>query len=79
MGRGNYEYLQKAPPTTDGKKQKRDKSALEMSVMLMQGSWNLFKKVWTTRNATLHSSDSYTTIKALGNDKAINQIQGAPR
>ena len=45
-------------------KKEKDKSAMEMSVMLVQESWKLFKKIWVTRNETLHSTDSYAALKA---------------
>ena len=46
-------------PTPPGQKRKRDKSALDMSIMLIEEAWTLFEVLWETRNSILHGDDSY--------------------
>ena len=38
------------PPGTDTSKCKKDKSALELSAILVRECWNLFENVWAMRN-----------------------------
>ena len=38
------------PPGTDKSKRKKDKSALELSAILVRECWNLFENVWAMRN-----------------------------
>ena len=46
------------PPGTDKFKRKKDKSALELSAILVRKCWNLFESVWAMRNDILHREDS---------------------
>ena len=46
------------PPGTDKSKRKKDKSALELSAILVRECWNLFENVWAMRNDILHREDS---------------------
>ena len=46
------------PPGTEKAKQKKDKSALELSAILVRECWNLFENVWAMRNDILHRADS---------------------
>jgi len=48
------------PPCPPGKKPPRYKSALEMSVLLIEQCWQFFEKIWSTRNNILHGKDSYS-------------------
>ena len=45
------------PPNTPKKNKKKDKSALELSAILVRECWNLFEKVWKTRNDKVHDTD----------------------
>ena len=40
-----------------GRPQKRDKTPLEMSVVLVEEVWNLFNSLWETRNEILHDEN----------------------
>ena len=46
------------PPGTDKSKRKKDKSALELSAVLVRECWNLFEDVCAMRNDILHREDS---------------------
>ena len=46
------------PPGTDKSKRKVDKSALELSAVLVRECWNLFENVWAVRNDILHRENS---------------------
>ena len=46
------------PPGTDKSKFKIDKSALELSAILVRECWTLFENVWAMRNDILHREDS---------------------
>lgn len=42
------------PPNTPKKNKRKDKSALELSAILVRECWKLFEKVWQTRNDKVH-------------------------
>ena len=46
------------PPGTDRSKRRIDKSALELSAILVRECWTLFENVWAMRNDILHREDS---------------------
>ena len=48
---------QPPPPRKDGKKAFR-KDALEQSVALIKGAWDVFEAVWATRNDILHGDNN---------------------
>ena len=47
--------------TPPGQKKRHDKTAFEMSVMLIEEVWTLFETLWFTRNAILHGTTSYVS------------------
>ena len=46
------------PPWNQPKAQTKDKTALELSAVLVRECWTLFESVWQVRNGILHSKDS---------------------
>ena len=60
MGDRDHAHTQEACISPrDGQVQvQKDKSALELSVILVSECWNLFENVWTMRNDIFHRTDS---------------------
>jgi hypothetical protein len=40
------------------KEKTREKDAIEQTVSLLRGYWNLFEAVWKARNCILHSGEN---------------------
>ena len=59
-----YKKRARPPNTEKTKKKVRDKSALEMSVYLVEECWRFFEKIWAVRNKILHSTDGYAAQAA---------------
>ena len=54
------------PPNTPKKNKMKDKSALELSAILVRECWKLFEKVWETRNEKVHDADGvFSKIKSI--------------
>jgi ribonuclease HI len=46
-------------PAPPGAKPQREKSPLELSVLLITTAWSIFESIWEVRNSTLHDNDSF--------------------
>ena len=61
------------PPWNQPKAQTKDKTALELSAVLVRECWTLFESVWQVRNDILHSKDrhSYAPTIATGHRRTL--------